>query len=460
MKKIFCLTSVLALAACGGGSGGGGAPTSSVVLPERAALESTAMTSNGKITSMSSEILVPTNSADSVVARVGSVNFGGKNYTSYRLEDVNFRVATGVDNAFLNFNVDEQGRIDSLVMNVGNGDQHMDRRDFDTADFRGIVYEYVVLENSATANDENDNIFKNEEELVVRLVLSPTEDATSSWNMLSSAADGKCPEGRVCRWDRIDQAFRVTSGGKTYGLKYSDFGKLQTSNFGKFKGVTESNFADAKAHTRTTDGEDIKTPNYSSNWDAVVFDNDFDVFSGGYKVSALQHRPDEAMNFEGTAIGSLYSTNSVNHDDDGLLLVDESAKLKFYANGTEELAMDFSDDSDPDVNNWYKVKVTKNADGSNNITFSDFGGDASYNSYKFRKDTTGTVSVNNFTTTAGDADADGHIKTEGLLDMGYYGIGATEEATGMVRFKETANEGGTKYEREFRAGYGMKPVTE
>ena len=166
------------------------------------------------------------------------------------------------------------------------------------------------------------------------------------------------------------------------------------------------------------------------------------------------------MNFEGTAIGSLYATDSVNHDDDGLLLVDESAKLKFYANGTEELAMDFSDDSDPDVNNWYKVKVTKNTDGSNNITFSDFGGGASYNSYKFREDTTGTVSINNFTTTAGDADADGHIKTEGLLDMGYYGIGTTEEATGMVRFKETANEGGTKYEREFRAGYGMKPVTE
>lgn len=461
MKRYFLLTSVLALAACGGG---GGTPSfngnSGRQLTVRSAISEDAKSSNNALTSMSAEVLVPNDSSDSVITRAGSVHWtDGKTYTSYRLEDVNFRVATGANNAFLKFKVDGNGKIDSLVMNVGDvaGNQYMERNG-DTSDFRGIVYEYVVLDNTATAHDD---IFKGGEDVKVRLVLSPTQDESSTWDMLSQAADGKCPSGRFCRWDRIDQAFRVTSGSKegSYGLKYADFGKLQTSNFGKYKGVTEENFAAAKEGTRYTEGGVEKTGSYG-NWDSVVFDNDFDVFAGGYNVAALQHRPTEEMHFEGTAIGSLYSTNDATHDDDGVLLVDTGAKLDFSQDGTEKLTMDFTTDSgSTDENNWYKVTVTKNAVGTNNITFSNFSASGDPN-FKFKTaETDGKVSVDNFTTTHGD-DTLGHIKTEGLLDMGYYGVGATEEAAGIVRFRETANEGGTRYEHEFRAGYGMKPVEE
>jgi hypothetical protein len=428
----------------------------------RAAIGDIAKASNNAITSMSAEVLVPNNSSDTVITRAGSVRWtDGKTYTSYRLEDVNFRVATGVDDAFLKFRVDENGKIDSLVMNIGDiaGDQYMERNG-NTSDFRGIVYEYVVLDDSATAHDD---ILKKGEDVKVRLVLSPTQDETSTWQMLSQASAGKCPNNRFCRWDRIDQAFRVTSGSKegSYGLKYADFGKLQTSNFGKYKGVTKETFDDAKEGTRYTDGGVVKTGSYG-NWDSVSFDNDFDVFAGGYNVAALQHRPTEEMHFEGTAIGSLYATDSENHDDAGVLLVDNVAKLDFSEDGTEKLTMNFTADSgSTDENNWYKVIVTKNnTAGTNNITFSDF---SVYGNPDFKFQTPeldGKVSVNNFTTTNGNTDVSGNIQTEGLLDMGYYGVGSTEEAVGVVRFKEKTNDSDVIYEREFRAGYGMKPVTE
>ncbi len=448
MKKYLILTSVFALAACGGGGhSGSGTPT-------RAAVTQGAIDSNSYITSMASEVLIPKSGSGAVITRSGSVNYNGETYTSYRLDDVNFRVATGANDAFLRFNMDENGKIDSLVMNVGTpeamSDQHMVRRSDDKADFRGIVYEYVVLDDSAT---QHDDIFKQNRDTKVRLVLSPAEDEKSTYSMLSNAAAGKCPEGKFCRWDRIDQAFRVTSSGSEDSFKYSDFGKLQTTNFGKYKGVTAENFADAKAHTRKTDGGLEVIGNYET-WADITdgdFDDDFEVFAGGYNVAALQHRPTEDMHFTGKAIGSLYATDSVSHDDAGVLLTDNNATLDFVG-GTETLTMNFNNSD----SKWYKVTVTKEADETNNITFNNFH--ASGNpEYKFRTDSGSGISVDNFTTAVGSVDNSGGVKTEGLLDMGYYGVAGPEEATGMVRFKETANESDTIYEREFRAGYGMKP---
>ena len=178
MKKYLILTSIFALAACGGGGGHSGSGT-----PTRAAISDAAITSNRNITSMASEVLVPKNGG-SVIARSGSVNYEGNSYTSYRLDDVNFRVATGANDAFLRFNMDENGKIDSLVMNVGTpeamSDQHMVRRSDDTADFRGIVYEYVVLEDSAT---QHDDIFKQNREKWEKSFLLHREKAKErNWN--------------------------------------------------------------------------------------------------------------------------------------------------------------------------------------------------------------------------------------------------------------------------------------
>ena len=434
MKKYFMYMSVLMLAACGGGSGGG---VSGTGLPVRAAVDPSALTSNQHITSMASEVLIPNNSGDTIIARAGSVNFEGKQYTSYRLDDVNFRVATGGGNdALLNFKMDDLGKIDSLVMNVGGGEQNLFRRSDDTADFRGIVYEYVVLDGAT----QDDDITKGDLDTLVRLVFSPDNDPTD-YSVLSSAAAGKCPKNQHCRWDRIDQAFRITKqAGNSF--RYSDFGKLQTTNFGKYKGVTESNFAEAKTQTRDYKNG-AEATGTAATWNTVSFsETDFDVFGGGYKVTGLEHRPTGTMDFQGKAIGSIYASDSQNHPDKSMALQDNTATLRFE-DGTETLTMKF----DQNGNNYYRVVVTKNdAAGTNNITFSNFAGSDNY--YKFKSGT----SFNNFTTAT--------ATTEGLLDMGYYGKDGPEEATGIVRFRESVNEAGTKYEHEFRAGYGMNPVSE
>lgn len=455
MKKYIILTSVLALAACGGGSGGGHGGGS--VAPTREAVDPTAITSNGHITSMASEVLVPNGNSGAIVTRSGSVNYEGKSYTSYRLDDVNFRVATGGgSDAFLNFHMDDKGKIDSLVLDTGAGKQKMFRRNDTSADFRGVVYEYVLLEDDATGPDY---INGTDKDTLVRLVYSAENDPTS-YSTLQNAAAGKCPTGKKCRWDRIDQAFRISSGGNesSEDFRYSDFGKLQTTNFGKYKGVTSENFADAKTHTRDyKDGEVVIGT--AKTWDNVEFDEeDFDIFGGGYKVSALQHRPTTDMHFTGKAIGSIYASDSKNHPDDSKALQDNEARLDFVG-GTETLTMNFNNDE----SKWYKVIVTKYANNTNNITFKDFHASGNVGT-KFKNETAGVVSVDNFTTTTGKAETAGDVKKEGMLDMGYYGATGPDEATGVVRYKETSvfSEGepakNVQYEREFRAGYGMKPT--
>jgi hypothetical protein len=440
MKKYIILTSVLALAACGGGGGHHGTGGDRAMLPERAVVSDTARASNGNITTMASEILVP-KGAGTVIARPGSVSMDGLSYTSYRLDDVSFRVATGGGNdALLHFNMDPNGRIDSLNVNVGAGKQELFRRD-DTSDFRGIVYEYVLLED----NPDAQNYAKEDRDTLVRLVFSAENDPTD-FSVLSEAAAGKCPTGSSCRWDRIDQAFRVTSTGSEDAFKYSDFGKLQTANFGKYKDVTAENFEQAKTHTRDGDG----VIGDADDWDSIVFDDDeFDVFGGGYKLSVLQHKPTTDMHFTGKAIGSVYATDSAAHPDDNKALKDNAASLDFV-DGTETLTMNFNNDE----SKWYKVVVTRDANG-NNIKFSDFNESGNAGT-RFKNETGGEVSLDNFTQSSNVAG----VKREGLLDMGYYGITGPEEATGVVRYKETTKESNVQYEREFRAGYGMKPVTE
>ncbi|MBQ9540431.1 MAG: hypothetical protein IJU89_03340 [Alphaproteobacteria bacterium] len=454
MKKYFVLTSVLALAACGGGSGGGIVPIQTGNTT-RSAVDPTAVTSNSNITSMASEILVA-NGHTPILARSGTVNKNGVTYNSYRLDDVNFRVATGANDAYIKFNMDDLGKIDSLVMNVGDitGTQHMDRNG-DTNQFRGIVYEYVVLD--APDDQHMNDASLDDDETLVRLVVAPSGDITD-YSVLSSAAANKCPAGKSCRWDRIDQAFRVSSQGSDF--KYSDFGKLETANFGKTKGVTENNLATVTTPVERTETEWANVFDTNENHDFNP--DDYDVFAGGYNINAVTHRPTETITFTGKAIGSVYATDSTNHPDAGLALQDNAATLEFNtATGKETLSMAF--------NNWYDVTVEKdNINSTNKIVFSNYtNSDTTHYAentsttmqeyMKFKNDTGSDITINNFTTTTGSADTAGNTMTQGLLDMNYYGIGSTEEATGIVRFKETANDSGTKFEHEFRAGYGMTP---
>lgn len=484
MKRYLLLTSVLALAACGGGSGGGGGSHSGAVLPSREAVDSTVLDSNKKVTSVASEVLIPKNSGDAVITRAASVNYGGKDYVSYRLDEVNFRVATGANDAFLRFKMDDLGKIDSLVMNVGSENQKLFRCDDVSADFHGIVYEYVLLDNNADANDSNDNIFDKDEEPIVRLVFSPENDP-ESFSTLSSAAAGKCPDGRVCRWDRIEQAFRVISSGSGVdGLTYSDFGKLQTANFGKYKGVTAENFANSKQVIRETDGQSIITDIAYSTWDDVNFDDDFNAFAGGYAINAAL-TPGETVDFSGKAIGRVYSSistdgnsgvdreayldkyeiaynqndsdpdapsnipsiNNAGHDLSKIFTTD-NATLKIDENGLQTLEMHFDDAG------FYRVTVTKDANGETNFDFEPttetLASDGPVG-YMFLRE----EDVNSRYEDGVPVGAD-PVVTANELDSGFYGVGEPTEAAGTFRYKEVTNfNAHDSREWEFQGAYGM-----
>jgi len=483
MKKYVVLTSILALAACGGGGGGGG-----TTAPIRAAVTEDAKISNNAITGMASEVLVAKDgttavrSAIPLTSRKGSVVQDGKTYTSYRLDDVKFRMAAGAvaDDAYIKFHMDPNGRIDSLTANLQGLEQEMIRKadgENPSADFRGIVYEYVITDATEGATVEQ-LVQAKDKGTLVRLIYNPDEDITD-YSVLSNAEAGKCPDGKVCRWDRIDQALRIASSGKSnnesQNMKYSDFGKMQTTNFGKYKGITSSeDLAESKEHQRTTSGGIIQQNAYKT-WATVTdgdFDDDFQIFAGGYDI--LSKRPTETMTFTGKAIGSLYASDSQYHGDQGIALTDDAATLEFNTTtGKETLVMDFTGNAVP----WYKVTVTKdNAAGTSQIKFDEYAntdtnhlivdkggafdtGIEMKDYLKFHNDNGSGLTVDDFTTTTGTLvkNTEG-TQNEGLLNMGYYGVDATEEAAGIVRFKETyQTDTNVQHEHEFRAGYGMKP---
>ncbi|MBQ6110145.1 MAG: hypothetical protein IJL05_02075 [Alphaproteobacteria bacterium] len=129
MKKITILTSVLVLAACGGGSGGnGGSGAAPAVNPVvgRSAVTADVVSSNEKITSMASEILVAGDGSKITpsISRHASLSYGGQTYESYRLDDVDFKM--GGEDSLVKFELNDKGQIVALTK--------MDRADDFTGD--------------------------------------------------------------------------------------------------------------------------------------------------------------------------------------------------------------------------------------------------------------------------------------------------------------------------------------
>lgn len=110
MKRFYILTSVLALAACGGGGHhSGSAPVRAAITPD-----SEAAISNSAITSMVSEVLVASDGSviTPLLNRSGSVQYNGKTYNSYRLDDVDFKF--GGEDSYVKFELDDSGKIIAL----------------------------------------------------------------------------------------------------------------------------------------------------------------------------------------------------------------------------------------------------------------------------------------------------------------------------------------------------------
>ena len=164
MKKLFLLTSIIALAACGGGGGsgggnGGGVAPMDLTIPDgvRSAVSSEVAASNSSVTSMKSEILVATKGGVSKVVRASTpvMNGSGVTFISYDLSDVKLRPAdyNVPENAYLKIGVNaETGAVEHMTMVMGeleNGEQiggalaRVADSSAGNARFNGPIFEYV-----------------------------------------------------------------------------------------------------------------------------------------------------------------------------------------------------------------------------------------------------------------------------------------------------------------------------
>ena len=166
MKKLFLLTSVLAIAACGGGGGGSGgggvAPISAPVVPDilGGAVSAAAQTSNENVTKMKGEVIVA-QGWNSPLSRGSSTNVDGVNFYQYELDDIRLLMADEVNTGqgYLNISMDDDGRIDAIKMMVGGVGADVARVG-DTNQFNGPIFEFV--RDSYAQVENNDFVVAND----------------------------------------------------------------------------------------------------------------------------------------------------------------------------------------------------------------------------------------------------------------------------------------------------------
>ena len=451
MKRAFILTSILALAACSTGGGGG----SNANNNPRHAVTPGAIESNKEITNMTSEILIPKDGIGNPIVRGAHVphytRYNGKDYISYKLDDIKFNLAAGEggEDAYFQFVLDRDGRIDKVNAQIGGPLVNGIVRDADTNGFNGAIFEYVVDGKS---------------------VLRVLDDGQITMEQLNAKLEAADLSGG--RWDRIDQLWifgkQSAEAGDENHLTYSDFGHFMPVNKQKNKDITTQNQLDAARDgslNRDADHDFYETNLETATANALAAE-DYQLYAGGYailngeRVETLS--PTNGMSFTGKAIGRIYaSVDADSHKSDymaqygltddsslshTLETADDAATLTF-TDGTETLYMPFSNSG------WYDVTVTRTGDNKT-IEFA-----VNDDSHAMLDNT-----EHNGLFVMQDTNPDG-FNENGVVHMGYYGINTPSEAAGTIGWREEfgltplsgeGHEGDNpSLEHEFQAAYGM-----
>lgn len=348
MKKIFLLTSVCALAACGGGSstpisGGAtaGTPTDGRPQTSEHYISADVRGSNQVVTSAASQIFVAKDGSSPIIIRSSTpVEINGKQYDEYNLEDIKF-YPTGVqpeDNMYIQFALDDSGRIDKLHL-VDGDDQLTVGRSGETSTFAQHVFKYVI-------DDWHSDYF-----------LTEITDPVELRKALEKQLEGKdFKDEKLAKFDNgegrwepqnhteeIEMHGKYVGEGKNSGLRYSDFG---------YDIMTETD----------------NNPDYT-------------VIAGGYDVMAIPHKDivNKNVTFRGKAIGTGSYTDGgwkqvhfATGNNDATLQLDGEKEV---------LTMPFAD--------YYTVVVEKEGNDAT-ITFNAWKG--TNDKLKF-EETTGTADV-------------------------------------------------------------------
>ena len=458
MKRAFILTSILALAACSTGGGGG----SNANNNPRHAVTPGAIESNKEITNMTSEILVPKDGIGNPIVRGAHVphytRYNGKDYISYKLDDIKFNLAAGEggEDAYFQFVLDRDGRIDKVNAQIGGPLVNGIVRDADTNGFNGAIFEFVVGNNT---------------------VLRVLDDGHITMDQLNAKLETLGYEPSDGRWDRIDQLWifgkQSAEAGDENHLTYSDFGYFMPVNKQKNKALQNqaqldlarlgNGLLDRPDDEHCTDCDFYETDLETATANALAA-ADYQMYAGGYAILNGERvetlNPTNGMSFTGKAIGRIYaSVDADSHksdymaqygltDDSSLAhtleTADDAATLTF-TDGTETLYMPFSNSG------WYDVTVTRTGDNATIAFVED-------------TDNNDMLTEHNGLFVMQDTNPDG-FNENGVVHMGYYGINTPSEAAGTIGWREEfgltplsgeGHEGDNpSLEHEFQAAYGM-----
>ena len=398
MKKISILTSLLTLTACAGSGNHANNSTDIIRAGTTGTISFEAAKSNSNVTSMVSEIGY---ASDGTTINIGDTSriatnifiYNGKEYTSYKLDDVRF--SQGPSNGEINedeyvtFGIDENtGEINSVVYH--DGEEVFDAvRQGDTNVFTTNVYKYYL--NGYPQTDSFDT--RPTKDQVIAAITTNIQDVNVRnyyLNMIEELGD---------EWDNDEHMVSKTQN-HTFELKGKDLKK-------------QLHYADFGYDTLTTVGQE-EEPDYS-------------VVAGGYDIKKVDlNQPEFAnkkLNFSGTAIGAKSYNDDEDYISEKISTNDGSATLSFD-NGQETLVMPFND--------YYTVTVNKNGNNSN-IEFTDYKG--SDNNFKFTKESGITTGSTDYA----------------FVNIKYFGDNnAPSESVGTVYYEEHSGQ-----YPAFEAAFGM-----
>lgn len=266
-------------------------------------------------------------------------------------------------------------------------------------------------------------------------------DKLTKEDMTDDNPDGNIISPEYIKGDlTVNHKHEYISYAKELGLRYSDFGVLQTD----FKNSTFNEDA------LTPEGQE-KLREFLAAWGVLI-----DPFIGGYTEKQIdtdtmkQLAQNGEIKFTGLAVGDVRYRDEDAYNGNGIdvpltedSMRDEEATLVVNNEGKQILTADFSKD-------WYKVQVIKNADGTNGfkILSGDGGADERFHldADKLPNDIPDAVEVGNYI----DSSDPEQIHNQMVFATGYYGDDNNpSEAVGLVKYQyrpngliEIPNEGG------------------
>lgn len=491
MKRYFLLVSVLALAACGGGSGGGSAPAGTPVRTAIVAGSSVAQ-SNAAVTSMASELLVANGTAITP-SRSATASYNGKTYTSYRLDDVTFRMA-GEDSQII-FGLDDEGRI----ISAGKYDYDEDsgkyllskegtfaRASTSGADFGSAktlyAWEKTVSDTGleaaiTTAINGGD------------LPGTTTAGDIAGWisdqvgDTLVVQSDNANADAKALLEARVDNRVKKWADSQDSSLKSKAwFDAVVTAAKAFYKAQIPSDFNDAPGEYTTKlsiKGADIGLKYADLGFAGLIVapkddpnnpvESTFTPYVGGY--DAIERNVGTATEFTGTALAGVEHKAS-NGEKDSVLVRHNNAKLTLNTDGSSSLVMandgliHVQDDGvtpHTDGAHWYNLTVTKNAAAvgeHNGATFT-IGGSNTITGYNLPAVPAQPVS---FAANTYDASEGHYAKTEntgihygGSVENQAYGTSDSDiEATSQFSF--SVENTATHEEVAIYGAFGGKPT--